>query len=336
MIRFLPFLFSLLFASTLHAACTGPSQFHALPAADQATLRDQAAEIAYPEGILWQVEKDGITSYILGTMHFPHPDHARTMARITPLMDRVDQVFVEITKTDELAMMRRLVNSPDLYLITEGPSLLDRLGEKAWNDLKPRLQASGMPPFMVARYQPWFLGLALSAPPCVLQDIKRGLKGIDKQVMEVATAADLPLSSLDKVDTLLALLASDPIDKQVEDFRKGLAFGFDGSNNIEAMQALYFDEEIALVWEFAVFDAHAKNRATDAMPAADLDAQLATFTDRLVTARNGAWLDTLAPALSQDPAFVAVGALHLPGPDGLLLGLERRGFAVTRLPLAPE
>jgi uncharacterized protein YbaP (TraB family) len=154
--------------------------------------------------------------------------------------------------------------------------------------------------------------------------------------MEVATAAELPLSSLDKVDTLLALLASDPIDKQVEDFRKGLAFGFDGSNNIEAMQALYFDEEIALVWKFAVFDAHAKNRATDAMPAAELDAQLATFTDRLVTARNSAWLDRLAPALSQSPAFVAVGALHLPGPDGLLLGLERQGFTVTRLPLAAE
>lgn len=52
----------------------------------------------------------------------------------------------------------------------------------------------------------------------------------------------------------------------------------------------------------------------------------------LLVDRNRAWadrLDELAPA--QPPMLVAVGAAHLPGDDGLIALLERRGYVVTRI-----
>ncbi|MCR2833910.1 TraB/GumN family protein [Parerythrobacter lacustris] len=52
----------------------------------------------------------------------------------------------------------------------------------------------------------------------------------------------------------------------------------------------------------------------------------------LLVDRNLAWanrIDELVP--SQPPMLVAVGAAHLPGEDGLVALLERRGYTVTRI-----
>lgn len=54
--------------------------------------------------------------------------------------------------------------------------------------------------------------------------------------------------------------------------------------------------------------------------------------DALLVKRNRAWLDELAPMLQRgERPLVAVGALHLVGADGLVAGLQARGFKVTRL-----
>jgi len=51
----------------------------------------------------------------------------------------------------------------------------------------------------------------------------------------------------------------------------------------------------------------------------------------LISDRNLRMAQRLQPSVQQGGAFIAVGALHLPGADGLLQLLERRGFSVTRV-----
>ncbi len=54
--------------------------------------------------------------------------------------------------------------------------------------------------------------------------------------------------------------------------------------------------------------------------------------DAILTGRNDAWMVQLDEMLS-DPAkpFVAVGAAHIVGPEGLAAQLEARGYTVTRI-----
>jgi uncharacterized protein YbaP (TraB family) len=62
------------------------------------------------------------------------------------------------------------------------------------------------------------------------------------------------------------------------------------------------------------------------------DQQLAAeFQDRLITRRNRLMAERLQPYLQEGNAFVAVGALHLPGETGLLELLEQRGYTVRVL-----
>lgn len=54
--------------------------------------------------------------------------------------------------------------------------------------------------------------------------------------------------------------------------------------------------------------------------------------EQLLKARNTKWADRIA-ALSKTkpPLFIAVGAAHLPGKDGLITLLENKGYSVTRV-----
>ena len=54
--------------------------------------------------------------------------------------------------------------------------------------------------------------------------------------------------------------------------------------------------------------------------------------DTLLVGRNRTWVDRLVAMLSSRARpFVAVGAAHLAGPDGLPAMLAARGYTVTRL-----
>jgi len=53
------------------------------------------------------------------------------------------------------------------------------------------------------------------------------------------------------------------------------------------------------------------------------------FQRRLVDDRNQHMAERVQPYLRQGKAFVAVGALHLPGKTGLLERLQQQGYTVT-------
>ena len=48
----------------------------------------------------------------------------------------------------------------------------------------------------------------------------------------------------------------------------------------------------------------------------------------LVDERNYDWLAKIEKHIKQEPSFIAVGALHLPGNDGLINLLRKAGYKV--------
>ncbi|PSL18210.1 TraB/GumN family protein [Shimia abyssi] len=320
----------------VHAACDGPSEFDALPSERRAELEARAANAPFHEGILWQAKKNGHTSYIVGTMHIPDPRHSIVMDRLTSELDAPEQLFMELSHADQQAFQHHLTANPALTLITDGPSLIDRLGDENWAKLQPHLSALGLPGFVAANYQPWFLGMTLSIPPCAMTELREGKPGLDRLIELWSTEANAPVQSLDNTKSLLDLLASDPLHEQVSDFKWSLSLGLPiaGVDSNATLTALYFQEKIQLFWEYT--QDKAQDYITTPEDKARLDAITAELQAELINARNLAWVDTLAPELAAAPAVVAVGALHLPGDDGVLNLLSLRGFALTRVPLVQQ
>ena len=53
----------------------------------------------------------------------------------------------------------------------------------------------------------------------------------------------------------------------------------------------------------------------------------------LLEDRNARWIGQLETLFQDGPCLVAVGAVHLVGPEGLLAALRRDGYKVEAMPL---
>lgn len=324
MIRFLLAALILSFANMATAYCAGPNLYDQLPKADRAALVHRTAAVPWSSGLLWQVEKDGVTSYIIGTMHLPDRGLAPIATRVEGLLPSVDRVFLELTSADESALQNHLQSRPDLMFITQGPSLIDRLSDAEWAFVSKEAQQRGVPPFMAAKMQPWVLGMTVAIPVCAMEAMQSGARGLDRTLEARALQAGLPIASLDDPLGLIATLAAGSVEEQVEDMKIGLAMGLDPDDD-NSIIALYLREEPVLIWEYGKF------QARKAAPSGNVEELLQEFEKALITDRNQQWLQKLEPALSERPSLVAVGALHLGGQLGLLQLLNEQGFAITRL-----
>ncbi|MGR1583079.1 TraB/GumN family protein [Thalassobius sp. S69A] len=294
-------------------------------------LRAKAAQAPFHRGNLWQVQKDGVTSYVFGTMHLYDPRHETLLERLKPLIASTEQTLVEITNESQAEMKTLFGQNPALYSITEGPSLMDRLGPEAWAKLVEKLQGRGMPPFMAAKFKPWFLGFSMMLPKCALEDLKAKRFGIDKGIEATAKSLGKPMQSLDDVGTLLALFSKDPLPKQVEDMRWSLMLDLPEDPTTSGIIAFYFQEEAQVAWVYTLHYFETLGQTLLPEDADKLKAITTQLMDELLIGRNQQWMETLVPELSRTPSFVAVGALHLPGEYGVLRLLETQGFEVQPL-----
>ena len=66
-------------------------------------------------------------------------------------------------------------------------------------------------------------------------------------------------------------------------------------------------------------------------PMADDPELMQLFKERVIDQRNARMVERMMPRLAEGKAFIAVGALHLPGERGVLNLLDQRGYAITRV-----
>ena len=72
-------------------------------------------------------------------------------------------------------------------------------------------------------------------------------------------------------------------------------------------------------------------KAMESLESDEEDPEVKIFMEALVNKRNADWLEKLPSIMGSEPSFIAVGALHLAGEEGLVEGLRRMGYTVTPL-----
>jgi uncharacterized protein YbaP (TraB family) len=306
------------------AACTGANIFDTMPAAEQATLRAATAGVPFGSGNFWTATRGKEVVHLAGTYHLDDPRHDGLMDRLAPVIAAADTVLVEAGPDEEAALTDRMTRDPSVLFITEGPTLLEQMAPADWQRVVRAMEARQVPSFMAAKFQPWYLTIMLSIPPCALEDMASP-NGLDHRVMSAAAAAGVPVRALEPYDTLFSVFGAMSGLDQIEMILTSLAMEPRAEDFGVTMADLYFRGENRLIWELMLAEALKLPGYTPDRVASEF----ALMEEALMNSRNRAWIPVIEAAAAEGPVLAAFGALHLPGEDGVLNLLAGQGWTIA-------
>jgi uncharacterized protein YbaP (TraB family) len=314
--------------SVAHAedvACHGTSLLEEMKERDAAAYQQILAEgekVPNGKGIFWKVEKPGLPpSWLLGTMHVTDPRVLEMPQGARSALDAADTIVIESDEVlDEKKAMAGILTRPELTMLTDGNSIEKLLQADDLAILTEGLKKRGIPLSAVSRMQPWMLMSIVSLPACEMARKAKNTAFLDKHLALEAAARGKSVKGLETLAEQLSAMASIPTEIHLKSLIETIRLGDRMDDVFETMTELYLSGQVGLTMPLL------KKVAPDGSD----DAGYAEFEELIVTRRNKLMAERAAPMLKDGNVFVAVGALHLPGEEGLVELLRKQGFTVTR------
>lgn len=313
-------------ALSVHAECRGANLFSDLSESRRESLQAVSDAQPFSNGNFWRATRGEQSLIIVGTYHLDDPRHEPAITALTPLLAKSALLLVEGGPGEEAALIRAMAEDPSLTMIVSGPTLIDRLPPDTWKRLAVALKARGIPGVMAAKLQPWYATIILAIAPCALESGQMPA-GLDKQLMDRAQQAGIPIRALEPYDTLFSIFDDLDERQELDMIEASLAMEGQSESLASTLADLYFAGSNRLMWELM----RELGQDVPGADRAEVDADMALMEERLMTRRNRNWIPVIDKAAIQGPVMVAFGALHLSGQEGVLNLLAQDGWEITPL-----
>lgn len=315
-------------AALASAECVGRNLvdvYGADDAAGIAEMFDRAHAMQNGQGRLWQVEKDGVApSYLFGTFHTGAAAESVSV-QTWQLLDGAETAIFEMDLDEMAALEARIQTDPSFMFDAGAAPLSERVPSDVLTEIRTALSLRGVPGPMGEQMRPWMLFALLSFPVCHFQAQLAGDQPLDRIMNERALDNGAAVVGLETYEEALSAFGKMPVDDFLS-MMTGQNMMFELETDVFVTSlALYEQGEIAAVQEMAIYIAERNDPATDHRALTEM------FLAELLDARNLKWMPVIERELARGSVFVGVGALHLPGPTGLIELLRDRGYTVTRL-----
>lgn len=271
------------------------------PLVEQPVAADAAGD--HGHGLLWRVtHADGPVSYVFGTMHIADPRVLGVIERVTPALEQTVRFAREVA-LDPAAM----ATVREAMFFQDGRTLSGVAGEELFGLTARHLEGHGLSAAVVDAMKPWAALTTLSTPS--------GIPGqpLDALLARAAQAAGKDIVALETAAEQVAVFDALTLSQQIEKLREAACHYERFQADLEELIARYEARDLAGLLELTL-------RYTDE--------EQALFLDTLIWERNERMVERVIPMFATAATFVAIGALHLPGPRGVLRLLEAQGFEV--------
>lgn len=277
-------------------------------------LFSAAGALAAPRfeaGLLWKIERPGLApSYLFGTMHSEDPQVLALPPVVQQTFDAANGLTLEVVLD-----MQNMLAMAAATVLADGSTLESHVGPALYKRCVAALADHGLPQEYIATMKPWAAAVTLMQPP--------GGNGVvlDLMLYQEALAAGKPVEGLETAAEQLALFDDLSEADQVAMLRDTL-------DNLPEVKRLMVELKAA----YLARDLQRLVEISDASMAAGSDPALAEkFTRTVIVERNHRMASRMQPQLKSGNRFIAVGALHLPGEEGLLNLLSRQGYTLSRV-----
>jgi len=262
--------------------------------------------------LFWSIQKSGQPAgYLLGTIHSEDP---RVLEFSEDLLNKLrsNQVFA-MELVPDLSTLERLAG----YMhYPPGQQLESVIGFDRYKALVSALSAYRVSEDSINRMKPWAAMMTLSTPPSetgFFMDLSLSLR---------ASGNGLEVVGLETLEQQLSFLEDMPMPMQLSLLDQAIAESSQVIAVHEQMVNIYLENNLVILQALSDEQLQAVSKT-----ARDY------FTESGIHARNHRMAESLLLQLESNTVFAAVGALHLPGEEGLLNILRQHGFVLSPLPI---
>ena len=258
--------------------------------------------------LLWEISGRGLKapSYFFGTMHMLCPEDAKLSGALMQVLDRVKQLYFEVDMDD----MMQMFGSLKAMNMRNGTRLQDLLSMEEYERVKKYFEAKSQLPFsMIENYKPMLLSGLIEEQelPC------KSTNGMELVILEESNKRKLEVNGLETMAFQAGLFDSIPYKEQAAELVKAIDSASTQRGSIDTLLQTYRKQDLKMIEELT-------NRE---------QGEEGKYLDLLLFKRNRNWAEQFDTIAIKSPVLFAVGAGHLPGKEGVLELLKRKGYTVT-------
>jgi uncharacterized protein len=272
-----------------------------------------AAHAQPGKGMLWKVSGKNLpeSSYLFGTYHLLTDSYLNQLPQVKQSFTQAKGVVVEAvidsSKLQSMAMMAlmpdkkisELISAEEAKLVSTELESLMGVSLAAIDQLKP----SAVMVLMTVLYSQKLNAELLKKYPGQPMDVYLAI-GAKKEGKAV--------TALETIEQQIDLLYNHfPVEEQARQLVIFVKQKDIGSQSQVELLKIYMEHDLDKLFRYA-----------DGLPKDMGD------SDFLLKDRNQNWMLKLPDLMQQESQFIAVGALHLGGPDGLIALLRKQGYKV--------
>jgi len=280
------------------------SAANAVAAPQIAFLPDTSQSLG--KGMLWKVSSpSGRSSYLFGTIHVDDPEIINLAPPVRSALNSSKSLTLELIPDQSTQLQSALS-----MMFQDGRNLEKVAGRSLYKRAISAMKGRGIPEPMIGQMKPWAVMATLSVPK------SESGKFLDIRLYDQAKKVGKQTHALESSAEQMAAFNNMPMKEQVKMLKETL-------DTLPKLKG-YF-RQIKQAW--LQRDLEKLQSISDKQMPAD-DPASKKLMEGLLDKRNQTMHARMQPRLKEGRAFIAVGALHLPGKKGLIQLLRQSGYTV--------
>lgn len=260
--------------------------------------------------LLWEVSGNGLKkpSFLFGTFHLLCKDDIHFSDQLKRAMKQCDTIYMEMDMDDPSTMLSGM-----LYMnMKDGKKLEDLYTPAEYKRLQQYFSDSLKIPLMLLQSaKPYFL-VALLYPK--MMNCKSP-SGVEEELVKIAKEDKKEIKGLETMKFQASVFDSIPYEWQAKELLKNIDSFSVNKKEFETMLGYYKNQQLDSINRMVGKSEFGSDK----------------YDDLLLNNRNKNWVGQLKNIMNNESVFVAVGAGHLVGSEGLINLLKKAGYKVEPL-----
>jgi uncharacterized protein YbaP (TraB family) len=263
---------------------------------------------------VWQLEHEGNTLYLAGTIHVLSEADYPLPKAYEQAYSRAENVYFEtdMAKAQSVEFQQKLaqqVNYP------KGETLLEKLNEPTRNKLEAYMQANSLPLMQFQQMRAGIVAVTIS----MMEILKLGMsqEGVDYYFFQKTLQEGKTHFGLESMEAQIEFLTRMGEGNESALISQTLA-------EVKILPEMM--QQLLAAWRTGDVE------ALDKLMIQDMQKNYPLIYQQLLVERNNNWLPAIEKAIADKPVDVVfVGAAHLAGKDSLIALLKAKGYQLKQL-----